>query len=704
MRGSRSRRAAWSGLLLAWFVSVPASGRADDGRQGDEPPMPLVVPVSPRVLESIEAELVQAHGEGVRVRAERGLRQVASLWRAEDGDLRAFALEHFLADSADVSATFQHLEATFEQIDGHFLEISRALSQYTALELGPTQRVDDLLNAYDPSAHLTDDLFQDRIGFVTLLNFPLSPLEEKQAHAQEYSRRDWAERELTARFARRVPADVQQRITQAQADASTYIDSYNIWMHHLVDGSGARPFPKGLRLITHWNLRDEIKAQYAEAGGLERQRLITRVMDRIVTQSIPQAVIDNPRVDWNPVTNEVRSTPASELEPDAPAGNDLPVTSAPEDDVRYARLLATFQAERAADPFGAGSSTRIARGFEDLAVMSEERVRALLLAVLEAPASAEVAREIRGALGRDLEPHDIWFSGFRSAEVTSEDELDARCRKRYPNSAAFAADVPRILRDLGFAPERADWLAARIVVDPSRGAGHALQAARRGDLPHLRTRVEADGMNYKGYNIAVHELGHNVEQLCSLYDVDHTLLSGVPNTAFTEALAFVFQAKDRELMGFPPPSAEAERRRVLDDFWATREIAGVALLDVGVWHWMYDHPEATPSELREATLQMARELWNRHYAPFLGGPDCALLAIYSHMISYPLYLFNYPLGHLIAFQIEEQMHKAGRIGPEFERMARFGSVLPDTWMEHATGAPVSADPLLRATERALRGK
>jgi hypothetical protein len=28
-------------------------------------------------------------------------------------------------------------------------------------------------------------------------------------------------------------------------------------------------------------------------------------------------------------------------------------------------------------------------------------------------------------------------------------------------------------------------------------------------------------------------------------------------------------------------------------------------------------------------------------------------------------------------------------------------VTPDLWMEHATGAPVSAAPLLRATETAL---
>ena len=74
------------------------------------------------------------------------------------------------------------------------------------------------------------------------------------------------------------------------------------------------------------------------------------------------------------------------------------------------------------------------------------------------------------------------------------------------------------------------------------------------------------------------------------------------------------------------------------------------------------------------------------------------------MISYPMYLFNYPLGHLIAFQIEEQVRKTGKIGPEIERMARQGCVSPDLWMQGASGAPVGAGPLLRATERALSKK
>jgi len=179
------------------------------------------------------------------------------------------------------------------------------------------------------------------------------------------------------------------------------------------------------------------------------------------------------------------------------------------------------------------------------------------------------------------------------------------------------------------------------------------------------------------------------------------LLAGVPGNAFTEALAFTFQARDLELLGLGKPTAADERLRVLNDFWATWEIAGVALLDMAVWHWMYEHPDATPAQLREATVGIARDLWNRHYAPVLGGKDSALLGIYSHIIAPSfLYLPAYPLGHLIAFQLEEKL-KGQKSGAEFERVASYGRVTPDLWMVHATGSPVSAGPLLRATEAAL---
>ncbi|MCK4754154.1 MAG: hypothetical protein KAS58_02910, partial [Calditrichia bacterium] len=67
----------------------------------------------------------------------------------------------------------------------------------------------------------------------------------------------------------------------------------------------------------------------------------------------------------------------------------------------------------------------------------------------------------------------------------------------------------------------------------------------------------------------------------------------------------------------------------------------------------------------------------------------------------PLYLADYPLGHLIAYQIEEKMKSAGSVGEEFDRMARIGNVAPDLWMMEATGAKVGPEALLSATREAL---
>ena len=688
---------------------LPACDRPEPVR-ATPPVAPPGAPVRPTEVaaavdsEAIVAESIAKHGDGQRARISRGVAQVAALWRAEDGDLAAFVREQFIADPAQLDATFARLEAVLEQIDGHTHEVGREVRRPSDVDVGPPLPVDSLLATYDPFAHVTEDLFRAGPGFVVLLNWPLTTLAERDADGPRYTRRQWAEARLTGRFARRVPGEVRQAVTRASAEADRYISQYNLWMHHLVDGTGARPFPSGLRLISHWNLRDELKGRYGDPEGLVKQRMIIKVMERIVTQTIPAAVIDDPRVDWDPFTNSIGAAPPETIEADAPKRDAAPrLDGAPEPDARYAKLLAQFHAARREDPYVPTAPSAIARSFELGRELPEARVKSLLEQVLGSPLVPKVAKVIEARLGRPLEPVDLWYAGFKAGGAPPEPTLDAMTRARYPDAQAFARALPEVLRGLGFAEDKARWLADRIRVDPSSGAGHALEAMRRGDFPRLRTRVGAGGMDYKGYNIAVHELGHNVEQVFSLDGVDHTLLAGVPGNAFTEALAFVFQARDLELLGLKQPDAASERERVLNDFWQTWEIAGVALVDVATWHWMYDHPDATPMQLREAVVRISEEIWDRYYAPVLGGSGTPLLGVYSHMISYPLYLADYPLGHLIAFQIEEHLHASGALGPEFERMATLGAVTPDVWMTHATGAPVSAEPLLRATEAALAG-
>jgi hypothetical protein len=653
--------------------------------------------------QKLTAELVAKYGEGQRARLQRGLRQVGEFWRAEDGDaaaFEAFARTNFAGDQATLDVMFARFQRLLEQLYGHMHEINREFRQQADLDLGPVLPFDQVFAGFDPAAHVQDDFFDNKLAFVVLLNFPLTTLEERLQQGANWSRRQWAEVRLAQTFSKRIPAAVNLEVARAASQADSYVAQYNIWMHHVVDEHGQSLFPPKLRLLSHWNLRDEIKADYADREkGLAKQRAIQQVMERIITQTIPGVVVNNPTVDWNPWTNEVK--PSTESDGDSPGAQSGGATNTPEPATRYAMLLETFRAAKKVDPYSPMAPTLIARRFNEDREIPEERVRALLEEVMTSPLVPQVAKLIQARLGRPLEPFDIWYDGFRARSAYTEAQLDEIVAKKYPTADAYRKDIPNILRKLGFTPEKAQYLADNIVVDPARGSGHAMGAAMRGEKAHLRTRVEATGMNYKGFNIAVHEMGHNVEQTFSLNEVDYTLLQGVPNTAFTEALAMVLQGHDLEVLGLAAPDPKSDALKTLNDFWNTYEISGVAMVDMAVWHWMYEHPTASPEQLRDATIEIAKQTWNRYYAPVFGKKDVVLLAVYSHMIDSFLYLPDYPIGHLIAFQVEEQMKKAGAIGPEFERMATMGSVTPDLWMIHATGKPVGAGALLAATKRSL---
>ncbi len=650
----------------------------------------------------LEAELTAKYGEGQKARIQRGLHQVSEFWRAEDGNAAAyedFVRTNFAGDQATLDTMFNRYQRLLEQLGGHMHEINREFNQQNDLDAGPVLPFDEIFAGYDPSAHVIDDFFQNKLAFIVLLNFPLTTLEQRLHDGTNWTRRQWAEARLAEMFSKRIPADVNLAISQAVAESGQYIAQYNIWMHHLVTDQGQRLFPPKMRLLSHWNLRDEIKADYADKdAGLAKQRTIQQVMERIVTQTIPQSVVNNPGLDWNPFTNDVK--PTTDKDSDAIPAN-RPANNTREPDTRYAVLWKDYLASKKADPYSPTAPTLIDRRFNEDREIPEARVKAMLEQVLTSPLVAQTAQLIQKRLGRPLEPFDVWYNGFRPGSNYTEAQLDELVSRKYPTPQAYQHDIPYLLIKLGFSPERAQYVASNIIVDPARGSGHAMGAEMRSEKAHLRTRVEKTGMNYKGFNIAVHEMGHNVEQTFSLNDVDFTLLKGVPNTAFTEALAFVFQGHDLELLGLPAPDAKAQAEKTLNDFWGAYEIAGVALVDMGVWHWMYDHPQATPHQLNEATVQIAKDTWNRYYAPVFNKKDVVLLGVYSHMIDSFLYLPDYPIGHLIAFQIEEQMKKAGAIGPEFERMAKEGHVTPDLWMMNATGKPVGPEALLEATQTAL---
>jgi len=373
----------------------------------------------------------------------------------------------------------------------------------------------------------------------------------------------------------------------------------------------------------------------------------------------------------------------------------------PEPDTRYKHLLDNFLVRKAVDKFYPEYPTYISRKFDLEFEISESEIEKLFVELLSSPAVKKVADLIQKRLNRPLEPFDIWYDGFKARSTLDENQLTEITRKKYPNNQAFAADLPNILMKLGFSSELANFIASRVEVDPARGAGHAWGPQMRSEKAHLRTRIGKEGMDYKGYNIAIHEFGHNVEQTLTLQKVDYYMLSGVPNTAFTEAMAFIFQKRDLDLLGIKNPDPLSKYMTALDNFWSAYEIMGVALVDMYVWNWMYKNPNATPSELKEAVIKIAKEVWNKYYAPVIGKKDEPILAIYSHMIDYPLYLPAYPLGHLIEFQIEKYL-EGKDFASELYRILTQGRLTPQVWMQNAVGSNISPKPLIEAAEEALK--
>jgi hypothetical protein len=611
---------------------------------------------------------------------------VARLWTEKDGtaeDFAKFCTAHFMTGK-DLDGLFDRYQHKLEQINGHMLAMYLQLRIEMDEDRGKLLPVDHLWFAWDPSAHVTDDLFQNKLAFVVLLNFPVYTLEDLLKMGGKWNRRKWAEARLAQRFAHRVPAEVQQKNAAVDAAADAYIYNYNIIMDKVVDKDGKSLFRKGLKLISHWGLRDELKAQYVDKKNLPKQEMIHTIMERIIKQEIPAVVINNPEVKWDPAANSVDGKKAER-----------------EKDVRFKHLSDVYKARKLIDPFYPKMPSHIDRRFKMYREIPEKEFVALLEGVLKAPVSKQVGKLIEKRLGRKLRPFDIWYDGFKARGKFKEEDLDQVVKKRYPTLDAFQKGMPVILASLGFDKKTAAFLGDTIEVDPARGAGHAWGPQMRTEKAHLRTRIPKEGMNYKGFNIAMHELGHNVEQVFSIYRVDYVLLEGVPNTAFTEGFAFVFQARDLDVLGLAKPDKQTEALKALDTFWATREIAGVGIVDIRVWHWMYEHPDATPAQLRDAVIQIAKDVWNEYFADSFGFKDTPLLAIYSHMINGAMYLPDYPLGHIIAFQVEHYF-KTHKLAQEMERMCKLGNVTPNAWMKKAVGKDISAKPLVEAAKQALK--
>ena len=656
--------------------------------------------ISPETIQQAVDGVLAAQPTADSCMLARGAKQVAALWQASDGTAEDYlALVHgsFAPTHEAKTALYNRMAFILEQCGQSADMLNNTLQEPTTLlGKGEATQIDWIISGYSPMAHFAEDMFANKVAHICVLNFPHYTLEEKNSLGKDWTRQEWAFARLGDVFSSRVPGSVMAHYAQTLSEAENYIAGYNIMMHSLRNEQGEPLWTEPMALLSHWNLRDELKSNYADVPhAAEKQEMIYQVMLRIIRQEIPQCVINNDQLLWCPITNHVSGKPDSDIK--------LKVDVSREPDTRYQQIINIFHAAQQIDPYRPDAPSHVLRTFNEDLEISMEEIEALFTQLIESDEIKQVAQIIRKRLGRELRPYDIWYDGFKSRSQLSEDMLTAQTQQRYPDAKAFEQDMPRMLMELGFARDKAQEVASHIVVEAARGSGHARPCVGRQQPARLRTRVSNKGMDYKGYNIAVHEFGHNVEEVISLYDIDHYTLAGIPNTGFTEASAFLFQERDMQLLGYASNGQNADA--LLDMIWGMYEIMGVSLVDMRMWQWLYANPQASATDLREAVVRIASEVWNQYYAPVLGEKDSPLLGIYSHMVGYALYLPAYPIGNLVQHQLEEhlaQYRSTDEWAKEYTRIYQQGRLTPDAWMRGAVGEALSVEPILKAVREVMR--
>jgi len=638
---------------------------------------------------AIVDRLTSKFGAGSRDRLAAGVARVARRWTSAEGDADAFekfCATHFVADDAERTALLDRLERALELVHGHLYEMRRGLRWWSDVDVPDMKGVDDLLATFDPAPDLSEQLYRQRLGFVALLNLNRPELPEMLEKGGAWSVAEWAEVRIAHAFGPRIPAELNEMARMTGHAANQWVARFHIPVGNLRGTDGKAWYEGDRALLAHWLVREEIKAQYGHEDGLHRQRQLSWVMGRHIDGTVPKSIMERTATGaWDAEANTIDGASAKEF-------------VGPE---RYRQWLSQRDVAFAFDPHYPEHPTAMDRKFGLAREIPQDQVERLLVELLESPVRRDLAALLKKRLGRDLEPFDIYFDDL--SEGGDAGELNAAVRRRFADEKAFQAELPRVLTNLGFPETEARFLAERTIVEIARGSGHAMRPYLPQFSAWLRTNRLKDELGWDGFDTAMHELGHTLEQVISTCFVPRPSLRGVPNTACTEAFAFLYQSLARQVIGMQDAGDEPKvfGKDSVQSLLTACQIAGPSLLELRAWQWIYEHRDATPEAFRDATLAIADDLWSKYFEADYGPDPCRLLAAYQHMVAHPLYLADYTLGHIISHQIRSHM-RGKDLASETRRICSIGRVTPDLWMRRAVGGPISVEPLLRDAAAGLK--
>jgi len=633
----------------------------------------------PPVDITLEA-LTKLHGSKFSTDIARGLTFCRKVWdfkKADEKGFTEFCLKHYCPPGKDRTNLLRRLDELLHLSSGSLGMISKVARLGLDIADEPLTPTDELLASFSPDTHLLEDYRTFNIAALVQLNFGTDELTPPK------TREGWAARRLANIGREVVPAGLLIEKSKVRTEVDSFVNGFNLHLDQIAYTDPSVKFPKNTIQVSHWGLRDYMTTLNGEKHAAAKQHAIRDLMRRVVDGEIPVQIINNPKAFWkqngNTVQIEGKSEPARMMGP-----------------LRWEYFKRIYDVERKIDPY-TRYGNMIDNKFKHEREIPEECIVNILKGILSAPVAQGVAQYVASCLERPIEPQDIYFKNFHSK--ISKKPLRFDIQKRYPHAEALTKAIPAILIKLGFEKRRAEFIGSKIRVDNSRSAGHASPPCAPFDLQLLRVRIDKKGINEMEFSTFMHELGHCVEGVLTSYEMDYSSLWSVPNTAFTEGFAFTFQDRSDFILG--REAAEDNDVTTLLRFWEAYGIAGPALAEIQLFHWLYKNPKATPAAIHKEIRSIGDEIYRQYYARLFGPEGYGLVSVYSHMLWCYFYLADYPLGYVIAYQVRKHLQNKN-LGEEMERMCQLGAIYPEQWMKASVGQAISVNPLLDDTKAALK--
>jgi len=114
-------------------------------------------------------------------------------------------------------ANFYRYCTYLESLNGHFNKLSLELQENVTLQKGELLPIDAQFAAYNPGAHLANDLYENKIAFIIALNFPYYTTEEKNISGPNWTPLQWGYARLGDVFNSRIPSEFNQLLAKITA-------------------------------------------------------------------------------------------------------------------------------------------------------------------------------------------------------------------------------------------------------------------------------------------------------------------------------------------------------------------------------------------------------------------------------------------------------------------------------------------------------